>query len=303
MSDDIITKDEAIDRMKAGLPCETSHMSFDDGPGWTKTRWEHFDPPYSHVKFRKPPEPRRVARDFWLLFGKAGFSAIYESAPTVMCEGEKAIHVREVLPGDVVVNKAERAGTVAHFEGMGPSVTGVIWVNQPKPEPGVAVYLHPPTPTPKADETERKANTADLPPVKLERSELHHGEWIDETGRRYVLPKADAAAPDASMLACWVCEARNEWCERHEENWLNENETGISAPDCDEYVGQYISERLAASPARVGEGEDRLLREMQRYLPILERIEAHAETWDWATRGTGVATLNGYRAAMSREAQ
>lgn len=95
---DVLTRDEAIDRMKAGLPCETSHESFDDGPGWTTTRWEHFDPPYSHVKFRKPPEPRRVARQFTITWRDGTYRV---SIPNY--EGGE---VREVLPGDVTVQRS-----------------------------------------------------------------------------------------------------------------------------------------------------------------------------------------------------
>jgi hypothetical protein len=38
-----------------------------------------------------------------------------------------------------------------------------------------------------------------------------------------------------------------------------------------------------------------LVREMKRYLPILEALEKEPELWRRFTKGTGVATLNGYR--------
>jgi hypothetical protein len=40
--------------------------------------------------------------------------------------------------------------------------------------------------------------------------------------------------------------------------------------------------------------------EMERILPVLERAEADPETWDRLTAGTGIATLNGFRAALDR---
>lgn len=39
--------------------------------------------------------------------------------------------------------------------------------------------------------------------------------------------------------------------------------------------------------------------EMLRYLPIIERAEADPELWARLTEGTGVATANGYRAALA----
>lgn len=48
---------------------------------------------------------------------------------------------------------------------------------------------------------------------------------------------------------------------------------------------------IAASP--------KLYSEMERYLPILEKLEACPELWVRFTEGTGIATLNGYRNAMS----
>ena len=43
---------------------------------------------------------------------------------------------------------------------------------------------------------------------------------------------------------------------------------------------------------------DRIQDEMRRYLPILEALEAKPSSWEWFTDGTGIATLNGYRAAL-----
>ena len=40
--------------------------------------------------------------------------------------------------------------------------------------------------------------------------------------------------------------------------------------------------------------------EMLRYLPVLERAEAEPELWERLTAGLGIATLNGYRAAIAK---
>jgi hypothetical protein len=43
----------------------------------------------------------------------------------------------------------------------------------------------------------------------------------------------------------------------------------------------------------------KLYAEMERYLPILEKLEANPKLWAEFTEGTGIATLNGYKNAMS----
>ena len=43
-----------------------------------------------------------------------------------------------------------------------------------------------------------------------------------------------------------------------------------------------------------------MLAEMQRYLPIIEHIERNPNFWREASRGTGLATANGYRAAIAK---
>ena len=40
--------------------------------------------------------------------------------------------------------------------------------------------------------------------------------------------------------------------------------------------------------------------EMIRYLPVLERAESDTELWARLTDGLGIATLNGYRAAIAK---
>lgn len=45
-----------------------------------------------------------------------------------------------------------------------------------------------------------------------------------------------------------------------------------------------------------------LLKEMERYLPILERAEemGGGGVWGTLTDGTGIATINGYKAAIAK---
>ena len=45
---------------------------------------------------------------------------------------------------------------------------------------------------------------------------------------------------------------------------------------------------------------ERLRAEMRRYLPVLERLEG-SPLWHDFTLGLGIATLNGYRAAIAKE--
>lgn len=41
--------------------------------------------------------------------------------------------------------------------------------------------------------------------------------------------------------------------------------------------------------------------EMLRYLPLIEKAERWSSTWAFLTEGTGIATANGYRAALQQE--
>lgn len=43
--------------------------------------------------------------------------------------------------------------------------------------------------------------------------------------------------------------------------------------------------------------------EMLRYLPVINKAEQYRHTWDFLTEGTGIATANGYRAALQKERQ
>lgn len=43
-----------------------------------------------------------------------------------------------------------------------------------------------------------------------------------------------------------------------------------------------------------------MLREMKRYLPVLESLESIPKLWHNMTKGTGIATLNGYRNAITK---
>lgn len=94
MNEQTLTREEAIDRMKAGLPCETCSDRENMKGLWVTTVWAHFDLP--HV-FRKPPEPRRVAKEY----------GICDDGYVIKWNPDKpyGTHVREVLPGDVVLQR------------------------------------------------------------------------------------------------------------------------------------------------------------------------------------------------------
>lgn len=104
--DNIITKDEAIDRKKAGLPCETL---FESSYSWCETMWRDFDFDTAPV-FRKPPEPRRVAREFWLDLENGDIFDLSDVATHV--------HVREVLLGDVTLQRMTEAGAIKFAESI-----------------------------------------------------------------------------------------------------------------------------------------------------------------------------------------
>jgi len=53
-----------------------------------------------------------------------------------------------------------------------------------------------------------------------------------------------------------------------------------------------------ASYNKVVAQRDRLRNEMRRYLPVIERCERLPALWAWCTNGTGIATANGYMAAL-----
>lgn len=61
---------------------------------------------------------------------------------------------------------------------------------------------------------------------------------------------------------------------------------------------EVLDERGIANARLVCAAPD-LLAEMKRHLPILERMADMPEFWESITSGTGVATLNGYRAAIA----
>lgn len=55
----------------------------------------------------------------------------------------------------------------------------------------------------------------------------------------------------------------------------------------------------ADANARLIAAAPTLLAEMQRYLPVLEALECDPTLWIAYTKGTGIATTNGYRAALA----
>lgn len=55
-----------------------------------------------------------------------------------------------------------------------------------------------------------------------------------------------------------------------------------------------------ADDARLMAAAKLMLREMKRYLPMLEMLESDRDVWQNATDGLGIATLNGYRYAIEK---
>lgn len=73
--------------------------------------------------------------------------------------------------------------------------------------------------------------------------------------------------------------------------WTHFDGPGPVHSGCD-WPGNEKQARLAvAAPA--------LLEALERHLPILERAEECPTIWEELTKGTGIATLNGYRHALS----
>ena len=60
------------------------------------------------------------------------------------------------------------------------------------------------------------------------------------------------------------------------------------------------AELIASAPTIYQQNSSLLeaLKEMKRYLPVLERLEEIPEWWEHLTKGTGIATLNGYKNAI-----
>jgi hypothetical protein len=57
----------------------------------------------------------------------------------------------------------------------------------------------------------------------------------------------------------------------------------------------------AEANARLIASAPELLSEMLRYLPVLEALEKNEpDMWAFLTQGTGIATLNGYRNAITK---
>ena len=76
--------------------------------------------------------------------------------------------------------------------------------------------------------------------------------------------------------------------------WLGSTTGDSSAIVCqvESHDGISNGDLIAAAPT--------MQREMNRYLPVLERAEADPILWQQLTAGLGIATLNGYRAALAK---
>ncbi len=73
---------------------------------------------------------------------------------------------------------------------------------------------------------------------------------------------------------------------------ITDANTGLGIWDADSPEALANARLIAAAPE--------LLAEMKRYLPLLERMEAEPATWERLTVSLGIATANGYRAAIAR---
>ncbi len=61
-----------------------------------------------------------------------------------------------------------------------------------------------------------------------------------------------------------------------------------------------VLDETGLTPRQLAEQRDALLREMQRYLVVLERLWGEPKLWSEMTQGTGIATINGYRHAIAK---
>jgi hypothetical protein len=71
-----------------------------------------------------------------------------------------------------------------------------------------------------------------------------------------------------------------------------------SAPDS-RTISRTASATLAAEVRRLERLNTKMADEMTRYLPVIECAENMPSTWEMLTRDTGIATANGYRAAIA----
>ena len=65
-------------------------------------------------------------------------------------------------------------------------------------------------------------------------------------------------------------------------------------------VAEAAAEEIEALSTPLRQAAPDMLAEMQRYLPIIEHIERNPNFWREASRGTGLAAANGYRAAIAK---
>jgi hypothetical protein len=72
-----------------------------------------------------------------------------------------------------------------------------------------------------------------------------------------------------------------------------------SGPDRDDRDKEF-ARRLERERDELRAENAHLLKEMQRYLPILERLEEDVLSWFEFSGGTGLATVNGYRNAITK---
>ena len=73
------------------------------------------------------------------------------------------------------------------------------------------------------------------------------------------------------------------------------------APICETVIAMNAEQAaILAADARLMAAAPEMAAEMRRYLPIIDAIEKDPALWWRLTAGTGIATANGYRAALAK---
>lgn len=77
------------------------------------------------------------------------------------------------------------------------------------------------------------------------------------------------------------------------------NDCVRTCPICFDKVASF-ARSLETQPAELRAKADAMAVEMERYLPVLQKLQDQLPAaWDSCTHGTGIATVNGYRHALT----
>lgn len=239
----------------------------------TRKQWPFVESPGEFT------ERLRVAMDH---FDASG--GLLAAVRNVLIENPPTLRVEPTPPATV------RAGTVAHFEGNGPSVTGVIWVDQPKPEPGTAVYFHPAPPIPQNGASEAYALLATAAPATVREAnpwkrnpkadqckcaQMEVPAGIDRVKWYWQVHGRDACTLELPNKRCWCGLLRSEHIDGH-------------------------ADTRTAPPANARDAAHALLVRLQ---PFLDSIICYASTMSEYEGNALHADLTAYFAAMSAQEQ